>query len=210
DVRGLAAWPKLACQAAAVIAGLYFLGPVTNGLLPAPLDLALAGLAWLWFVNLFNFMDGIDGIAGVEAVSIGLGLTAIGLWFASYGDLAALGSALAGTVLGFLFWNWHPAKLFLGDVGSQSLGFLLGYLLLRTAAGGGWAAARLLPLYFLADATWTLLKRMKAGENIMAAHAQHIYQESARRGRNHAQISTAVLIANVALVLFALGAEMGE
>src|SRR5262249_964348 len=85
-----------------------------------------------------------------------------------------------------------------------------GFLLLRSAAGGGWAAALILPLYFLADATWTLLKRMKAGENVMAAHAQHIYQESARRGRNHAQISTAVLIANVALVLFALGAEMGE
>ena len=210
DVKGLGAWPKLACQVVAVAAGLYFLGPITGGLLPVPLDLALAGIAWLWFVNLYNFMDGIDGIAGVEAISIGLGLAVIGLWFASFGDLAALGVALSGTTLGFLFWNWHPAKLFLGDVGSQALGFMIGFLLLRMAAEGGWAAALILPLYFLADATWTLAKRLKAGENVMQAHAQHIYQEAVRRGRNHAQVATAVLVGNIALVLFALGAEMGE
>ncbi len=210
DVKGLGAWPKLACQAVAVAAGLCFLGPITGGLLPAPLDLALAGIAWLWFVNLYNFMDGIDGIAGVEAVSIGLGLVVIGLWFASFGDLAALGVALSGAALGFLFWNWHPARLFLGDVGSQALGFMIGFLLLRTAAEGGWAAAFILPLYFLADATWTLARRLKAGENVMQAHAQHIYQEAVRRGRNHAQVVKAVLIGNVALVLFALGAQMGE
>jgi UDP-N-acetylmuramyl pentapeptide phosphotransferase/UDP-N-acetylglucosamine-1-phosphate transferase len=210
DVTGLGAWPKLACQVLAVAAGLYFLGPITGGLLPAPLDLVLAGVAWLWFVNLYNFMDGIDGIAGVEAISVGLGLTVIGLWFASFADLATLSVALSGATLGFLFWNWHPAKLFLGDVGSQALGFLIGFLLLRTAAEGGWAAALILPLYFLADATWTLVKRLKAGENVMQAHAQHIYQEAVRRGRNHAQVAKAVLIGNIALVLFALGAEMGE
>jgi UDP-N-acetylmuramyl pentapeptide phosphotransferase/UDP-N-acetylglucosamine-1-phosphate transferase len=210
DVKGLGPWPKLIAQAIAVAIGLHFLGPVTRGWLAAPLDLLLAGFAWLWFVNAFNFMDGIDGIAGVEAISIALGLTVLGLWFASYGDLAALATALAGAVLGFLFWNWHPARIFLGDVGSQGLGYLIGFLLLRVASDGAWAAALILPLYFLADASFTLLKRLKAGKNIMSAHADHIYQESVRRGRSHAQVATAVLIANVALVLFALGAEMGE
>jgi UDP-N-acetylmuramyl pentapeptide phosphotransferase/UDP-N-acetylglucosamine-1-phosphate transferase len=210
DVKGLGPWPKLIAQAIAVAIGLHFLGPVTRGWLAAPLDLLLAGFAWLWFVNAFNFMDGIDGIAGVEAISIALGLTVLGLWFASYGDLAALATALAGAVLGFLFWNWHPARIFLGDVGSQGLGYLIGFLLLRVASEGAWAAALILPLYFLADASFTLLKRLKAGKNIMSAHADHIYQESVRRGRSHAQVATAVLIANVALVLFALGAEMGE
>jgi len=210
DVRGLSAWPKLLAQAIAVAAGLYVLGPMTGGFLPLPLDLLLAGIAWLWFVNAFNFMDGIDGIAGIEAVSIALGLTVLGLWFADFGDLAALGAALAGAALGFLFWNWHPAKLFLGDVGSQALGYLIGFLLLRIAGEGAWAAALILPLCFLADATWTLLKRLKAGANIMAAHAEHIYQEAVRRGRNHAQVATAVLVANLALMCFALGAEMGE
>ncbi len=210
DLKGLAPWPRLIVQGLAVGLGLWQLGPVTQGLLPAPLDLALAGIAWLWFVNLFNFMDGIDGIAGVEAVSIGLGLAVIGLWFANFGDLAALAIALVGAALGFLYWNWHPAKLFLGDVGSQSLGYLIGFLLLRTAAQGAWAAALILPLYFLVDASWTLLRRALAGENIMAAHAQHVYQQAVRRGRQQGQVAGAVLIANMALIAFALGAEMGE
>src|SRR5258706_304340 len=196
--------------AVSVALGIHEVGPLTHGFLPLPLDLVLAGLIWLWFVNLFNFMDGIDGIAGVEAVCIGLGLSAIGLWFADFGDLAALSTALAGAVLGFLYWNWHPAKLFLGDVGSQALGFLIGFLLLRVAAQGAWAAAIILPLYFLADASWTLARRLIARENIMAAHAQHIYQQAVRLGRNHGEVASAVLIANLALIAFALGAEMGE
>jgi UDP-N-acetylmuramyl pentapeptide phosphotransferase/UDP-N-acetylglucosamine-1-phosphate transferase len=210
DLRGLKPWPRLIAQGLAVGLGLYQLGPVTQGLLPLPLDLALCGIAWLWFVNLFNFMDGIDGIAGGEAISIALGLAVIGLWFAGFGDLAALSVALAGAALGFLYWNWHPAKIFLGDVGSQALGFLIGFLLLRTASQGAWAAALILPLCFLADASWTLLRRTIAGENIMAAHAQHIYQQAVRGGRNHGQVAGSILIANLALIAFALGAEMGE
>jgi UDP-N-acetylmuramyl pentapeptide phosphotransferase/UDP-N-acetylglucosamine-1-phosphate transferase len=210
DVKGLGPWPKLAAQIIAVAAGLAFLGPVTGGLLPMPLDLLLAALLWLGFVNAYNFMDGIDGIAGVEATSIALGLTVLGLWFANLGDLAALACALGGAALGFLFWNWHPAKLFLGDVGSQALGYLIGFLLLRIAGEGAWAAALILPLYFFADTGWTLVKRLMARKNILAAHSEHIYQESVRRGRNHAQVAMAVLIANLALVLFALGAELGE
>ncbi len=210
DLKGLSPWPRLIAQGLAVGLGLWQLGPVTQGILPLPIDLALAGIAWLWFVNLFNFMDGIDGIAGVEAISIALGLAVIGLWFAGFDDLAALSVALAGAALGFLYWNWHPAKLFLGDVGSQALGFLIGFLLLRTAAQGAWAAALILPLYFLADASWTLLRRTLARENIMAAHAQHIYQQAVRRGRNHGQVAGSILIANLALIAFALGAEMGE
>jgi UDP-N-acetylmuramyl pentapeptide phosphotransferase/UDP-N-acetylglucosamine-1-phosphate transferase len=210
DVRGLGPWPKLIVQVLAVALGMHEVGPLTHGFLPLPLDLVLVGLIWLWFVNLFNFMDGIDGIAGVEAVCIGLGLSAIGLWFTDFGDLAALSTGLAGAVLGFLYWNWHPAKLFLGDVGSQALGFLIGFLLLRITAHGAWAAAIILPLYFLADASWTLARRLIAGENIMAAHAQHIYQQAVRLGRNHGEVASAVLIANLALITFALGAEMGE
>ena len=210
DVKGLGPWPKLAAQIIAVAAGLVFLGPVTGGLLPIPFDLVLAAVLWLGFVNAYNFMDGIDGIAGVEATSIALGLTVLGLWFANLGDLAALACALGGAALGFLFWNWHPAKLFLGDVGSQALGYLIGFLLLRIAGEGAWAAALILPLYFFADAGWTLLKRLMARKNILAAHSEHIYQEAVRRGRSHAQVSMAVLIANLALVLFALGAELGE
>ena len=215
DLRGISPWPRLAVQIAAVALGLWFMRPLadgqfTGGLLPQPFDALLAGLAWLWFVNLFNFMDGIDGIAGSEAASIGFGLAVLALWLGGFGDLDQLSLALVGAVLGFLYWNWHPARIFLGDVGSQALGYLLGFLLLRIAGEGAWAAALILPLYFFADAGWTLLKRLMARKNILAAHSEHIYQESVRRGRNHAQVAMAVLIANLALVLFALGAELGE
>jgi UDP-N-acetylmuramyl pentapeptide phosphotransferase/UDP-N-acetylglucosamine-1-phosphate transferase len=213
DLKGLAPWPRLAAQAAAVAVGLWRLGPITHpvaqGLLPAALDLALAAALWLWFVNLFNFMDGIDGIAGVEAVSIGLGLAVIALSLAGFGDLAAPAIALVGAALGFLYWNWHPAKLFLGDVGSQSLGYLIGFLLLDAAGRGAWAAALILPLYFLVDATWTLARRTAAGERILAAHAQHIYQRAVRLGRRHDEVVQPLLVANLALIGFALGAELG-
>jgi UDP-N-acetylmuramyl pentapeptide phosphotransferase/UDP-N-acetylglucosamine-1-phosphate transferase len=210
DLKGLAPWPRLAAQAVAVGFGLWHLAPVTGGVLPPILDYALAGVAWLWFINLFNFMDGIDGIAGVESLSIALGLTVIARWFGGFGDLPALAVALAGASLGFLFWNWHPAKLFLGDVGSQALGFLIGFLLLRTAGQGAWAAALILPLFFLVDATWTLARRQAAGENIFAAHAQHIYQRALGAGMSHDQVARALLIANIALIAFAVGAELGE
>jgi UDP-N-acetylmuramyl pentapeptide phosphotransferase/UDP-N-acetylglucosamine-1-phosphate transferase len=215
DLRGLAAWPKLAVQVAAVALGLCFLLPVgdgqfSGGLLPQPFDLILAGLAWLWFVNLFNFMDGIDGIAGGEAACIALGLAAIALWIGGLGDLAPLSLALMGAVLGFLYWNWHPARIFLGDVGSQALGYLVGFLLLRAAGEGAWVAALILPLYFWADASVTLLRRIAAGENILAAHAQHFYQRSLRLGRRHDQVAGPVLLLNLVLILLALGAESGE
>ena len=215
DLRGISPWPRLVVQIAAVAFGLWCMRPFadgqfTGGLLPQPFDAILAALAWLWFVNLFNFMDGIDGIAGSEAASIGFGLAVVALWIGGFGDLDQLALALVGAALGFLYWNWHPARIFLGDVGSQALGYLLGFLLLRAAGDGAWAAALILPLYFWVDATWTLVSRALARENIFAAHARHFYQQSLRLGRRHDQVTSAILIANAALILFAVGAEMGE
>jgi len=214
DLKGLAPRPRLAAQIVAVGIGLWQLDPIAHpvaqGLLPPALDLALAVLLWLWFVNLFNFMDGIDGIAGVEAVSIGLGVAVIALSLVGFADLAAPAIALVGAALGFLYWNWHPAKLFLGDVGSQALGYLIGFLLLEMAGRGAWAASLILPLYFLVDATWTLGRRTAAGESILTAHAQHIYQRAVRLGRRHDEVVQPLLVANLALIGFALGAELGE
>ncbi len=133
------------------------------------LDVAAAALLWLWFVNLFNFMDGIDGLAGSEAAAIGTGLVV----FAGVGSgldpgLAALSGTAAAAALGFLVWNWAPARIFLGDVGSVPCGYLLGFLLLDVAARGHWKIALILPLYFLADATLTLLRRLARGELVLA------------------------------------------
>ena len=199
DDRGhvRARW-RLLAQIAAVAAGLAALdgGPVFQGLLPPALDLLAAGLAWVWFVNLTNFMDGIDGITGVEAASIGIGLAAVGA-------PVAPGLILAAAALGFLRWNWHPARLFMGDVGSVPLGYLLGALLVMLAKGGHWAPALILPAYYLADATWTLVRRLFQGKRVWEAHREHFYQQAVQRGWSHARVSISIGILNVCLVFLA-------
>ena len=203
DVKGLPALLRFAIQVLAVLLGLQALpGPVFQGLLPPWLDRAVAALAWLWFLNLYNFMDGIDGIAGVETAVIGLGVALIGgPWLSFHG------TALAGAAAGFLAWNWHPARIFLGDVGSVGLGFLIGWLLLALAAEGHWAAALLLPLYHLADATLTLARRLLAGERVWQAHRTHFYQRAAPKPADHPRVSGAVAILGLALIALALWSE---
>ena len=207
DLRSLPAALRLAVQAAIVGIGIAWLddhGLIFQGLLPAWLDMLAAGLLWLWFVNLFNFMDGIDGISGVETISIGAGLAALAALAAGGAPPAWFGATLAAAAAGFLVWNWHPARIFLGDVGSVPVGFLLGFLLLALAARGYWAAALILPAYYLADATITLAQRAWRRERLWQAHAGHFYQRAVRSGMSHAQVSLAVLAANLVLIGLAL------
>src|SRR5262249_988511 len=157
--RGLSPAIRLLAQFGAVALGLWMLphGAIFQGWLPTGPDAIAAALLWVWFVNLFNFMDGIDGIAGSEAAAIGIGISLVAVGDAG---LAWPAAAIIGAALGFLMWNWMPARIFLGDVGSVPLGYLLGYLLYRLTLHGQWQAALILPLYFLADATITLLRRL--------------------------------------------------
>ena len=208
DLRGLAPLWRLLGHGAAVGAALAFMtGPYFGGLLPPALDTLGAGLLWLWFVNLFNFMDGIDGIAGVETACLGVGAATVALIAGL--DLHSFGFTIAAAGLGFLWWNRPPARIFLGDVGSVPLGFLLGWLLLSLAASGQWAAALILPLYYLADATITLLVRALRGEKVWQAHHQHFYQRAVGRGLGHAAVTGAVLATGLALVGLAAAAAMG-
>lgn len=201
DVRALGAGVRFAAQIAAVVLGLLALpeAPVGQGLLPLWLDRTLTLIGWLWFVNLFNFMDGIDGITAVETIAIGAGVALIARLSENSGALLALGLATAAAAVGFLPWNWHRAKVFLGDVGSVPLGYLLGFLLLSLAARGFWAAALVLPLYYLLDATWTLLARLIRGERVWEAHREHWYQRAAAATR-HDAVSLRIAAANAALV----------
>ncbi len=212
DLKGLPAVLRLAVQAAAIALGLAAMeeaGEVFQGLLPPLLDRIAAGLLWLWFINLFNFMDGIDGITGVEAISLGIGLVLVG-WLAQLpAEALALPALLAAAALGFLVWNWAPAKLFLGDVGSVPLGYLLGWLLLTAAMNGQWAAALVLPLYYLADATITLSKRAARGVKVWQAHREHFYQRAVRGGSSHAKVATQVLACNAVLIFLAGAAALG-
>jgi UDP-N-acetylmuramyl pentapeptide phosphotransferase/UDP-N-acetylglucosamine-1-phosphate transferase len=208
DRGGLPAYIRLAAQFLAIAVGLAFLpghGRVFQGLLSPSLDLVATALIWVWFVNLFNFMDGIDGIAGSEAVTIGLGITLIAVISSDHESGAApLGLSIAAAALGFLVWNWQPAKLFLGDVGSIPLGFLLGWLLLGVAGTGFWAPAVILPLYYLADATLTLLRRTLRRERFWQAHREHFYQRAVQKGLSHGAVVRRIMVTNLGLVLLAL------
>jgi len=206
DLMTIGPLPRLGAQFAAAVAGAFLIeGAVFQGLLPEPLDMTIAAIGWVWFVNLFNFMDGIDGISGVEATAIGIGLLLIGVvgtapLDGSHGQALAIAAAAAG----FLVWNWPPARIFLGDSGSVPLGYLLGWLLLSVAAGGAWQAAVILPLYYLADATITLFRRIARGEKFWHAHRDHYYQAAIRRGLSHARVSTAIALVNILLIALAL------
>lgn len=210
DLRGLSAGIRLAAQAAAVALGIAALpgdALVFQGLLPPALDRALTFVAWLWFVNLYNFMDGIDGMSGVETASLGIGLALVA-GIAHTAPEPALGLVVAAAVLGFLIWNWHPARIFLGDVGSVTLGYALGWLLIMAAASGLWAAALILPLYYLADATVTLLRRIARGEKFWRAHREHFYQIAASGTLGHAGVARNVLACNAGLIALGVGATI--
>jgi len=195
DLRNLSPLTRLIAQSAAVAIGLSAVLGLTT------LYSVVIALLWIWWINLFNFMDGIDGIAGSEAAAIGAGL----LIFALFGvgadpALAMVSAAIIGAAIGFLVWNWSPAKIFLGDVGSVPLGYMLGFLLLSVAGRGYWKVALILPLYFVADATITLLRRLLRGEQIWRAHRGHFYQQAIRRGLGHAAVVKRVIAADLLLI----------
>ncbi len=211
DLRGLSPLLRFAAQLAAVSVALSTvpLGPHFPGPLPLWLAIGSAALAWLWFVNLFNFMDGIDTIAGIETVTIAGGTAVVAAALGLLNGSSWLAAVVAGAALGFLVWNRPPARIFLGDVGSVPLGFLLAWLLLSLAAHGAWAAALILPSYFLADATLTLLRRALRGEKPWHAHREHFYQQAVQKGAGHGRVSASVAVANLALFACALASLHG-
>ncbi|OYT94363.1 MAG: glycosyl transferase [Pseudomonas sp. PGPPP3] len=147
-------------------------------------------------------MDGIDGIAGVEAVTVCLG-GALLYWLLGQGSLALLPLLLAAASAGFLYWNFPPAKIFMGDAGSGFLGLVLGILSLQAA----WAAPQLLWCWlillavFVVDATFTLLRRLIRGDKVYEAHCSHAYQYASRRHGRHLPVTVAVLAINLIWLL---------
>lgn len=165
--------------------------------LPLLAERLLLLVALAWFVNLFNFMDGIDGIAGSEAAAIGIGFVAVAGVAAPGASLALL---ITGAMLGYLVWNWAPGRVMMGDAGSIPLGFLTGALLLQLAYSGNLAAALILPAYFCLDASITLVRRLRAGHRFHDSHREHFYQRAAAASSTHATVVVAMLIANAGLV----------
>jgi Fuc2NAc and GlcNAc transferase len=171
----------------------------------------LAAIYLVWMLNLYNFMDGVDGIASVEAISVCGGAALIYL-LTDHAEHGYLLIVLAAAVAGFLFWNFPPAKIFMGDAGSGFLGITLACFSLQA----GWIAAELLWCWlillgvFIVDATWTLLRRLFHGEAVYEAHRSHTYQIASRRYGSHLSITLAVLLINLFwLFPWALAVAMG-
>ncbi|MHC8508096.1 MAG: MraY family glycosyltransferase [Rhodospirillales bacterium] len=207
DWRGLHPGIRFAAQWAAVIAVLAAAATAAAepvfGLTPVPAAAFAAAIAviWVWFINAFNFMDGIDGLAGVETAAIGAGLLLISFLDPGAGVYPRLWGALfIAAALGFLPWNWARARIFLGDAGSVGLGFLTGWALLTLAWAGHPIPALILPMYFMADAAVTLLRRLLRREKIWRAHREHFYQRAVQNGMSHAEVSRLVAVLNIGLV----------
>jgi Fuc2NAc and GlcNAc transferase len=200
---------KLAIHIAAAVWAVAWLGglpPIRVGSQIVHLGWAghlLAVLAIVWTLNLFNFMDGIDGIAASEAMFIGLSAALLGLIGGGATDVSTLGVVLAAACAGFLSWNWPPAKIFMGDVGSGYLGYAIAVLALAAARENPvalWVWLILGGIFFV-DSTVTLLRRVVRGDRVHQAHRSHAYQWLARRWGSHRRVTVAVMMLNLIWLL---------
>lgn len=206
DIRPLGAMPRLLLQALAVAVVMAIL-PADMRVLPfGPwwLERVLMLIAGVWLVNLVNFMDGIDWMTVGEVVPVTAGLLIAAALGALPPEGTVVAAALCGAMLGFAPFNKPVARIFLGDVGSLPIGLLLFWLLLLLAGNGFLAAALLLPLYYVADATVTLIRRYRAGEQVTQAHRSHFYQRALDGGLPVSAIIARVAILNVSLIVLAM------
>jgi UDP-N-acetylmuramyl pentapeptide phosphotransferase/UDP-N-acetylglucosamine-1-phosphate transferase len=205
DIRSIGVAPRFFLQAFSVALVIFAL---PNDLRVAPfmpvvVERLLLTVGGLWFVNLVNFMDGLDWMTVAEVVPITAALAIFGTFGFLPAGPAIISLALCGAMIGFAYFNRPVARLFLGDVGSLPIGLLLGWLLVQLAGRGALAAAMLLPLYYLADATITLVRRLIRGEKIWQAHRSHFYQRATDRGFTVRQVVAHVFAVNVALAALA-------
>jgi Fuc2NAc and GlcNAc transferase len=177
----------------------------------ALLALLLLSTLWIaWMANLYNFMDGIDGISAVESLILG---ATTSYWFAISGvaSMAIICIAVAGASVGFMRWNWSPAKIFMGDVGSLALGafFAIIAIIGTTRLDIPFLAFLILYAVYLADSGVTLLHRIIKREKWWQAHRSHFYQRAVQSGFSHAQVSLSVMALNIIFAVLASLLIMG-
>jgi len=205
DNRGMSAAVRAVAHCLAAIWAVVWLGGLPLVSLGAQeirfgtAGTVLAVIGIVWTTNLFNFMDGIDGIAGGEGASVGL--AAAVLLYPRVPAIALVFIVIAGSCLGFLRWNWMPARIFMGDVGSGFLGFALGVLAVAAQNAGAMSIVLFSVLFgvFVLDTTATLLRRVAAREKWYGAHRSHAYQRAVQAGASHAAVSSAVVLLNLVL-----------
>lgn len=208
DHGHIAARWRLLGHFVAAVWTLYWL----NGLPSVVLFGITADMGWLgtilaliylvWMLNLYNFMDGIDGIASVEAITVCLGMCVV-YWTIGNLDLVAAPLMLSVAVAGFFFWNFPPAKIFMGDVGSGFLGMIFGGLAIQASWSDPqlmWSWIILLGV-FIVDTTWTLLNRLISGKKIYEAHCTHGYQHASKIAGSHLKVTLCVMLINLLWLL---------
>lgn len=198
DLRGLPVTVRFACQL--VVCGAFAAWVLADRSLPW---IALATLAAAWLANLYNFMDGSDGLAGGMA-AIGFGASGLAALAAGDVALAAASFSITGAAAAFLVFNLHPARIFMGDVGSIPLGFLAAAFGLMGWRGGAWPVWFPLLVFspFVVDASVTLARRLLRGDKVWQAHKEHYYQRLVRMGWGHRRTAFAEY-----LVMLATGAS---
>lgn len=211
DYFQLRASIRLLVHVAAAVWALAWLG----GLPPIGIGNHVVSLGWggallgiagiVWALNLFNFMDGIDGIAASETVFVAWSGALLALLAGIGGGVVAAALVLGAACGGFLLWNWPPARIFMGDVGSGYVGFALVVLAVAAARESPVALFVWLILggVFVVDATVTLARRLLRCERPYEAHRSHAYQWLARRWGSHRRVTIAVIVVNI-LWLFPL------
>lgn len=212
DLRSISSLLRLAAHTMAAAWTLWELVGMGKLLVPGFTAIHLGGFAWFlglfWMVgltNVYNFMDGTDGIAGVQTIVAGIGWIVLGEW-SGMRELGMIALFLTASTAGFLIHNWSPARIFMGDVGSAFLGFTFAFLAVVASQADPrlGEAGVLLLAPFLFDATFTLFRRIRKGENILVAHRSHLYQRLVIAGYSHRFVA----ILYGALALLSLGAAM--
>lgn len=215
DNSAVSAKMRIFVQLGAVLCGFQALGlnfhqstilaPLLQIDVPGWLEGSLILVGWIWFINLFNFMDGLDGLAASGGISFCLGVILIAaIYMPAGGDKMLVAAAVTGALGGFLCWNWHPAKIFMGDTGSVPLGFTLGFLLLAIAQAGFPFAALILPLYFVTDTTVTLVRRLARGEKFWQAHREFFFHKAQSKLQRHDAVVGRVILCHMVLLGCAL------
>lgn len=202
DVKSLSPRSRLYVQCVCVFAWTTYVYLESGRLHLGVWSVIFFAIAQIWFINLYNFMDGIDGIAALQACAVSIAML-ICLWavgFAGHREVVYGWCALLVAMLAFLTWNWPPARVFMGDIGSTWLGMVIGGLLLWSASQDArlWGAAFLLPVAFWLDASITLIRRARRGAVLSEAHRSHAYQHLARRWSAHLPVS--LIYAGITLV----------
>lgn len=199
----LSARPRLVIQ---LLASMLIVWVASGSAGPGPIPPLLTGaivvLGLTWSTNLFNFMDGIDGLAGGQAVFMAA-TSGVLLWLDGEQDLALIMMTCAAASLGFLAWNWPPAKIFMGDVGSGFLGYFFGAMAIVSVAEGAlnvpvWL---ILGAVFIVDSSLTLLRRAMRRERILEPHRTHAYQYAARLLGGHRAVTVGALLINLVWLL---------